>query len=299
MGAQTLRGRGRWRTTAVAAVRAILIVGVFMAGVAVGSAGGTVAPRSAGPEPDSTPTSSEPTPIPTAFQSPSRAPSPATDPVLPGLPECHFADIRSPEDPDAAWATILLDTIVALPASYGPRDLVDTSSAGLNGGHLVRSIVVPDLRAMVRAARRAGVVLAVLSGHRSYAEQEQTFAYWLAIAGRDEALRRSARPGHSEHQLGTAIDFRSATTGTAPWKPHDWVETHVGGWLHRHAWRFGFVMSYPRHETARTCYGYEPWHYRYFGRRVAGAIHASGLTPREWLWAESARHTAFRDRIPR
>jgi D-alanyl-D-alanine carboxypeptidase len=51
-----------------------------------------------------------------------------------------------------------------------------------------------------------------------------------------------------------------------------------------HAWEYGFVMSYPAGKTKKTCYGYEPWHYRYVGRDEAAAIHASGLVLREWLW---------------
>ena len=94
----------------------------------------------------------------------------------------------------------------------------------------------------------------------------------------------SARPGHSEHQLGTAIDFRSADDPTPPWELDDFADTAAGGWLHDHAWEYGFVLSYPKGEAAETCYAYEPWHYRYVGRDVAAAIHASGETPRRYLW---------------
>jgi D-alanyl-D-alanine carboxypeptidase len=51
------------------------------------------------------------------------------------------------------------------------------------------------------------------------------------------------------------------------------------------AWRHGFVMSYPRGETAATCYAYEPWHYRYVGRETAAAVRGSGMTLREAIWA--------------
>jgi D-alanyl-D-alanine carboxypeptidase len=50
------------------------------------------------------------------------------------------------------------------------------------------------------------------------------------------------------------------------------------------AWRYGFVMSYPRDAFEQTCYDYEPWHYRYVGRDLAARIRASGLTPRQFLW---------------
>jgi D-alanyl-D-alanine carboxypeptidase len=52
-----------------------------------------------------------------------------------------------------------------------------------------------------------------------------------------------------------------------------------------HAWEYGFVMSYPKGKTGVTCYSFEPWHFRYFGRELAARIHASGRTTREYLWA--------------
>ena len=197
------------------------------------------------------------------------------------LPACAFADKGGRSDPWKQWNSIVLDTATALRRNDVPPDLVDTARAGLGGGHLVRAIVIDDLRSMARAARAAGAALAIQSAYRSYAEQAQTFAYWVAAAGRREALGRSARPGHSEHQLGTTIDFTSR--GAPPWTGKDWAKTDAGGWLLRHAWQYGFVLSYPRDAREVTCYGYEPWHYRYVGRSVASAIHASGLAPREWL----------------
>jgi zinc D-Ala-D-Ala carboxypeptidase len=170
-----------------------------------------------------------------------------------------------------------------LPSAYYPGDLVDSSSAGLNGGYLLRSLVVADLRALSEAARTAGVSVSVISGFRSFQQQQATFNHWVGVVGYDRALRVSARPGHSEHQLGTAIDF-STPGGAAPWEYADWAATPTGGWLAANAWRYGFVMTYPKGRSAQTCYDYEPWHYRYVGREAAGRIMASGLTPREYFW---------------
>ncbi len=52
-----------------------------------------------------------------------------------------------------------------------------------------------------------------------------------------------------------------------------------------HAWEYGWLMSYPKVSLATTCYDFEPWHFRYVGRNLAALIHASGLTTREYLWA--------------
>ncbi len=198
-------------------------------------------------------------------------------------PACSLAEERTTLDPWRRWNALVLDTSLALRPRDVPPDLVDTAQAALNGGHLVRAIVIDDLRAMARAARAAGAGLAIQSAYRSHAEQVATFAYWVAAVGRPEALGSSARPGHSEHQLGTTIDFTSANAGSPPWKRSDWGRSRPGAWLMRHAWRYGFVLSYPRGARSVTCYAYEPWHWRYVGRHIAAAIHASGLAPREWL----------------
>ncbi|HUG06728.1 MAG TPA: M15 family metallopeptidase [Candidatus Limnocylindria bacterium] len=144
---------------------------------------------------------------------------------------------------------------------------------------LVRGVVYPGLAALRDAARAAGRPLVIVSAYRSYAQQELTFNYWVGVGGYERALRTSARPGHSEHQLGTTLDFGDGSA--APWEYADWAATPTGGWLAQHAAEFGFVMTYPPGKSAVTCYDYEPWHYRWVGRDVALRVTGSGRTLRE------------------
>ena len=125
------------------------------------------------------------------------------------LPSCKIADVTTAQRSYAAWNRTVLDTRYRVTRAYAPGDLRSTANAGLNGGLRVRSLVISDLRAMATAARRAGARLAVQSAYRSYATQISTFAYWSRVSGYSAALRSSARAGHSEHQLGTTIDFKS------------------------------------------------------------------------------------------
>lgn len=201
------------------------------------------------------------------------------------LPPCRLADVTTAQRTYADWSRTVLDTTYRLTSAYGPSDLRSTANAGLNGGHLVRALVIADLTAMARAARAAGARLAVQSAFRSYSTQRSTFAYWSRVSGYSAALKSSARAGHSEHQLGTTIDFRSYG-GSAPWYYADWGTSKAGTWLKNNAWKYGFVMSYPKGKTSVTCYSYEPWHYRYVGRPVAATIRTSGLTLREYLWRQ-------------
>jgi D-alanyl-D-alanine carboxypeptidase len=157
------------------------------------------------------------------------------------------------------------------------------SEAGIGGSGKIRAVAIDDLAAMAAAAKDAGNPIAVQSAYRSYATQVSTFQYWVNLSGYQAALQYSARPGHSEHQLGLAIDFKSAG-GSAPWSG-DWGQSPAGSWLRKHAWEFGWVQSYPKGQKSKTCYSYESWHFRYVGRDLAAAIHASGLTSREYLWS--------------
>lgn len=177
-----------------------------------------------------------------------------------------------------------MDTIYRLPASYVPPRLVSTARAGMQSGYEVIPEMIDDLRALHAASIEADAEVAVRWAYRSYAEQAGVFAMWSREASREEALRISARPGHSEHQLGTAVDFRSADSLTPPWEYPDWGRTRPGAWMARNAWRYGFVMSFPRGREDESCYDHEPWHFRYVGREVAAAIEAAGVAPRRYLW---------------
>lgn len=199
------------------------------------------------------------------------------------LPACRYDDIMTTPRGYDDWSTTLVDTILRVPRSYVPPDLVSVSQAGIAGHGKVRAIMIDDLRAMAEAAAAAGNGIGVESAYRSYASQQAVFAGWVAGYGYASALTFSARPGHSEHQLGLAIDFRS-DPGGSPFTG-SWGSTPAGAWMKKHAWEHGFIRSYPPNEQRVTCYANEAWHYRYVGRDLAAAIHTSGLTLREYLWA--------------
>lgn len=196
------------------------------------------------------------------------------------VPECRVAENRAQGDPAEDWASIVVDTAEGLPADYAPDDLVDTAEAGFDTGDKVRAIVIDDLDALRRGAIRHRTPIALVSAYRSYARQAELFAEQAGEVGDDEARRTTARPGHSEHQLGTAIDVLDVGSGDLV---PEFGDVPTGEWLAAHSWRYGFVVSYPKGAEDRSCYSYEPWHLRYVGRDLARQIHESGLTPREYL----------------
>ena len=128
------------------------------------------------------------------------------------LPACSVGDTYTARRLYVDWAYSMLDTKYRLSAIYYPQDLVSTSNAGLAAGYKVRKFVIPDLKAMASAAKAAGAQFSVQSAFRSYATQKSTFDYWVKLHGYAYALKESARPGHSEHQMGTTLDC-AATAG--------------------------------------------------------------------------------------
>jgi len=251
-------------------------------------------PESVGPYLVPAPTPTPARPFPTGSTSAGGQLDGPIPPVtnLAPLPKCSYAELPTPLSSLADWNLTLADTAYALPVGYAPYDLVSAAPAGFYGGNVVRSVMLPDLTAMAAAAAKAGAPLALLSSYRAYDTQVYTFWHWVNELGYSQALLSSARPGHSEHQLGLAIDFKAAG-GPDPWAYYDWArDTPAGAWLDANAWQFGFVMSYPKGKSPSvTCYGYEPWHYRYVGRAEAADIEASGLTTREWLWQRQPDQT--------
>jgi D-alanyl-D-alanine carboxypeptidase len=197
------------------------------------------------------------------------------------LPDCRFDDILTfPRDYDSGPIT-LVDHLLTLGKDYVPPDLVPASRAGIAGGGSVRRIALRDLRALANAAAANGTPLSNISSYRSYRQQRILFNGYVDAYGYDEATTFSARPGHSEHQLGLTFDFTApGDTGLTS----NWEETSTGAWMARNAWKYGWIMSFPKGKTDVTCFTYEPWHYRYVGRDVAAEIHESGLTTREYLW---------------
>jgi zinc D-Ala-D-Ala carboxypeptidase len=208
--------------------------------------------------------------------------------AAPALPECRYTDVWTRYRTYDRWRVTFLDTMYRVGRTYDPPGLryADTS-AGVPGHRLVRDVVVADLRAMYAAAKAANARFVVQSGYRSYETQERVFAAEVERYGYAKAITQSARPGHSEHQLGTTLDFRSYGNSTPPWEYADWGTTAAGRWLAANAWRYGFVMSYPKGKMKVTCYTYEPWHYRYVGRPMAARVRQSGSTLREYLWRTS------------
>ena len=172
-----------------------------------------------------------------------------------------------------------VDKTHRLHADYAP-DLVET---GLPGGGLIVPAARDALAELFKEAESQGIFPVITSAYRSYEEQVATFNTWImsewqstlfftqALATAD---RYSARPGHSEHQLGTTVDLNCR--GCVPFDDKSRKNLALWKFLEDNAHRFGFVISYPRNAENRTGYKYEPWHIRYVGVVYATELYKQG-----------------------
>ena len=161
----------------------------------------------------------------------------------------------------------LVDKQHALPLDYEPDDLVPLAAGAYRltrDGHMLRAIAAEALQEMAAAAAADGIVLVVGSDYRSAARQAEIYAWQVRTFGQETADRQSARPGHSQHQLGLAVDFSPIDDSFAL--------TAASQWLVRNASRFGWSLSYPDGYEHITGYRWESWHYRYVGKDLAAFI---------------------------
>ena len=182
---------------------------------------------------------------------------------------------------------VLVDRTHSLSPDYVPKDLVALQDYGVPtlGSDVLRlrRAAAENLGHLVEGAAAAGEELVVASAYRSYEEQQLSHERLISIFGAD-ADGMSAAPGHSQHQLGTAIDFTNAAAGYQVWKP--FAQTSAYGWLEHHAWEYGFVLAYPKGKEEQTGYQWEPWHYRYVGVDDAKRLQEKDLSLQDFLERE-------------
>ena len=182
---------------------------------------------------------------------------------------------------------VLVDRSHSLPPDYVPKDLVPLQDYRVPtlGSEVLRREAAEHLGRLIEHATSDGEELVVASAYRSYEDQQLSHQRLMSVFGAD-ADEMSAAPGHSQHQLGTAVDFTNAPAGYQVWMP--FAQTSAYWWLEHHAWEYGFVPAYPRGKEEQTGYRWEPWHYRYVGVEDAKRLERMNLSLQEFLEHEGA-----------
>ena len=172
---------------------------------------------------------------------------------------------------------------------YIPDDLVETDENENNFHNyadsslkpMVSKKIIPYLQALQKAAKKEGLRdIIVDSGYRSFEYQKQILDSFIQKYGYDEAIRRAAIPGSSEHQTGLAFDIAYMDNGV-------YIEDTSEDdpeikWLKDNSYKFGFILRYPEDKEDITGFKYERWHYRYVGIELATLLYNEDITLEEY-----------------
>lgn len=174
------------------------------------------------------------------------------------------------------------------PIDYTPEViLVESEYLNNSRGIELAPVAAEAAIEMAKAAQDAGVgTLKLNSGYRSYDYQSELFIAKIGQYGEEEALERSAKAGHSEHQTGLAVDVSEPSQGCEIMQCFG--NTEAGIWVAENAWRFGYIVRYELDQTSITGYTYEPWHLRYVGKELAKRYYEGGFNTLEEFWGLDA-----------
>ena len=180
---------------------------------------------------------------------------------------------KSLTNPKSAWVVVNKQRPLK-PKSYAPTDLVTVPVAHVNPPKLRKSASAAVVAMFAAFTKETGLKMQSQSAYRSYSSQKSVYAGWVKKLGQKGADKTSARPGFSEHQTGLAIDI-SAKPAKCTLKAC-FADTKQGKWLAKNAWKYGFILRYPKWLTKTTGYEFEPWHYRFVGKGLSKEMHRTG-----------------------
>lgn len=157
-----------------------------------------------------------------------------------------------------------------------------------NGRLEAADILYSDLCQMLKDGSNAGYQFWIASAYRSVDKQQalvnedvtnamkQGLCYEDALA---KTYEETMPAGYSEHQTGLALDILSSEN----MKMDISQENTLGNqWLQAHCYKYGFILRYPKEKEDITKISYEPWHFRYVGKKAAQYMRKKQLTLEEF-----------------
>jgi len=181
---------------------------------------------------------------------------------------------------------VLVNKSYSLPDGYVPPDLVRPNVAFSFGDQKVeqsyfRKEAAGALEKMFSDAKKSGIELYAVSGYRSSSFQKALYDAEVKQVGIAKASQSEAVPGTSEHQTGLAMDIASKSTKLM--LTEGFADTSEGKWLNENAYKYGFILRYPKDKIDITGYKFEPWHYRYVGTEISYALKDRDITLEEYF----------------
>lgn len=168
---------------------------------------------------------------------------------------------------------MLVNKFNYLDENYAPDDIVKVSMQFAYGDNEIKKEVYEKFRSMYNDAKKEGLYLIITSSYRDYNFQKELWDSYANQKGDEWADSVSARAGYSEHQTGYTLDIVTYNANMSSFEKTDEFK-----WLQDNAYKYGFILRYPKDKEDITGYSYESWHYRYVGKDVATKIKKLGIT---------------------
>ncbi|HMS23555.1 MAG TPA: M15 family metallopeptidase [Candidatus Saccharibacteria bacterium] len=187
----------------------------------------------------------------------------------------------STSEPASLW--VIVNKQNPLPKTYSPANLSEVKALTVTNPDesKLREDANKALADLVKSAGKEKLKYQMISGYRSYDLQNIVYGGNVSSDGQKKADDTSARPGHSEHQTGLAVDL-GRTDGKCRLETC-FGDTPEGKWLADNAYKFGFIVRYQQGEQGIVGYSYEPWHLRYVGKELADELFKKDLTMEEFF----------------
>lgn len=144
---------------------------------------------------------------------------------------------------------------------------------------MLRIEVKPYIEKLIYDANNNGINIIVDSAFRSGNYQQMILDKVISEKG-NEAYKLVALPGTSEHQTGLAVDFAIYENGI--YNDDIKEDDKEAIWLKDNAWKYGFILRYPKGKEDITGFNFEPWHYRFVGLELALELYQTNQTLEEY-----------------
>jgi D-alanyl-D-alanine carboxypeptidase len=177
-------------------------------------------------------------------------------------------------DTDTSKKTsMLVNKFYKLSEDYIPDDLIDVSATYGYQGKQVSSVIYDELTNLIDAAKEKGYSLIVTQGYRSYKDQLEAYDEIESSSGQDYADEVAARAGHSEYQTGLSVVVKPLYT-----EGQNMESSPEHTWLIENAYKYGFILRYPKDKEGITGFSYDAWRLRYVGTNISRIIHNENIT---------------------
>ena len=190
-----------------------------------------------------------------------------------GIDSEPYTNVKEVEDPNSL--DVIVNKYNYLPEGYAPSDLVTLPEHYSYGTWTLRKEAAEKFLELCKDGEKQGLRLFAKSAYRSHEIQITLYNKYVKEDGKEAADKYSARPGYSEHETGLSVDINLAND--------KFNTTDEYYWLIKNAYKYGFILRYPKDKENITGYQFEGWHYRYVGIDTAKYIYEKNITFDEYI----------------